>query len=315
MLMKAFWEILLKIIGLWILFDFVVKRSRFFSALSYSQNTIDARNFIIIILSLFSTIVVYFLLIAGGSILTFDTRVIDMNTFIATYQFTQVNINSRFSSNHALVISISFSGETILDLSHSSSVVLLAKNDITKSELPEKQVFKFSKELLYVDKNNDRVSNLEDVINYTFWITNTGNLTIHNIVITDFKPKGVLLVSLVPLEFDAMICKPAYKIVKEDMAIGAFSNLTMAEGTDLKGNRISRESKEPILIILIHPPYKLFCEIFTVAPLEQKSKIYLVKTTSSNDLNNKGNVKEGETITYNFIGTKYRKFEFSTHSN
>lgn len=63
MLINTFWKIIIKIIGLWLLFSCISIIPQFFSTLSFSNGSLDFQSLLAIWLMLFGAIVLYILII------------------------------------------------------------------------------------------------------------------------------------------------------------------------------------------------------------------------------------------------------------
>lgn len=61
MLIKTFWKILIKIIGLWLLFSCVSIIPQFFSTLSFTNGDLNTESLMLLWLMLFGSIIIYIL--------------------------------------------------------------------------------------------------------------------------------------------------------------------------------------------------------------------------------------------------------------
>lgn len=63
MLIKTFWKILVKIIGLWLLFSCISIIPQFFSSLSFTNGNLNIESLMLLWLMLFGSIIIYILII------------------------------------------------------------------------------------------------------------------------------------------------------------------------------------------------------------------------------------------------------------
>ena len=129
---------------------------------------------------------------------------------------------------------------------------------------------------------------------YNFTITNTGNVTINNLSITDTMLSANVLVvnpsTLVPGQSTNL--QVSYNLTLADLNNGSVTNTATVNGVTNNNTPVSDVSgtsgtnNEPTLINLTQNP-----------------EINLVKTSRFNDENNNGFAEVGETITYTFVAT------------
>ncbi|MCY1508195.1 hypothetical protein D9M68_424960 [compost metagenome] len=243
--------------------------------------------------------------VTGGPLAMLNAGATDNTTFTAIYTFTQADVDAGFVNNQALVSATPIVGQPITDLSDSNDPTLPGNDDPTVTTLPQNPSFQLWKEGTYQDANNDGIVNAGDVIEYDFTVTNTGNVTITNIMVTDpiVTVSGGPLASLAPQASDSTTFTATYTITQADIELGAVYNLALAEGTDPNGNPIDDESQDPSPVGTDDPLYEPTCPDCTVTILEQNPGIALIKTAIFNDENNNGIAEAGETITYNFTVT------------
>ncbi len=243
--------------------------------------------------------------VTGGPLATLAAGATDSTTFTAVYTFTQADIDAGLVNNQALVTATPVVGTPITDDSDSNDPTLPGNDDPTVTVLPQNPKFELFKEGVYQDANNDGIVNVGDVIQYSFTVRNTGNVTITNITVTDpiVAVSGGPIASLAPQATDSTTFTATYTISQADIELGAVYNLALAEGTDPTGNPIDVESQDPSPIDPNDPLYEPTCPDCTVTVIEQNPGIALIKTATFNDSNNNGIAEVGETITYNFTVT------------
>ncbi|WP_308130493.1 gliding motility-associated C-terminal domain-containing protein, partial [uncultured Flavobacterium sp.] len=241
----------------------------------------------------------------GGPLATLAAGATDSTTFTAVYTFTQADIDAGVVNNQALVTATPVVGTPITDDSDSNDPTLPGNDDPTVTVLPQNPKFELFKEGVYQDANNDGIVNAGDVIQYSFTVRNTGNVTVTNISVTDpiVAVSGGPIASLAPQVTDSTTFTATYTISQADIELGAVYNLALAEGTDPSGNPIDVESQDPSPLDPNDPLYEPTCPDCTVTIIEQNPAIALIKTATFNDSNNNGIAEVGETITYNFTVT------------
>ncbi len=242
--------------------------------------------------------------VTGGPI-ALDINNEDTTTFKAVYVLKQNDVDAGIVNNQALVTASPLVGNPISNTSDSNNPMLIGKNDPTTTLLTQNPKLRLMKSGKYTDFNNDGKVSVGDVIDYSFKVINTGNVTIKNIVITDpmVTVLGGPIASLEPSKTDEITFTAKYIITQADIDLGAVYNLALAEGDDPKGNKILEDSEDVSPLSVNDPFYMSVCPTCTVTILEQKSSISLIKTATFNDANNNGNAEAGETITYNFTIT------------
>ncbi|MBM4461999.1 MAG: IPTL-CTERM sorting domain-containing protein [Chloroflexi bacterium] len=102
----------------------------------------------------------------------------------------------------------------------------------------------------------DDQANPGDKINYTFTVTNTGNVTLTNVVVTDPKVtvQGGLIASLAPGASDSTTFTGSYTLTQDDINAGRVDNSATAVGipptgpevTDTGSNTITFKEPPPI---------------------------------------------------------------------
>ncbi len=137
-------------------------------------------------------------------------------------------------------------------------------------------------DLSKVITSGDPYANVGDGILYTITATNTGNVTLDNVSISD---PGATLGSCSPVQpaslapGQTLTCGASYSIVQADVDAGSFSNTATVEGDDPDGNPVSAADT-------------------AVATAVQTLALSLVKTASLNDDNGNTFADAGEVIDY-----------------
>lgn len=136
------------------------------------------------------------------------------------------------------------------------------------------------------DTNGDNVPSIDDIITYTFTVTNTGNVDIDELEIVDamfVSPSPVCLATSLAVGASTT-CSATHTVVAGDMTAGNVTNTATAQG--LTPSNVPVISNESIAVV----------------PLAQSPSIELIKTGSHND-GNRGYASVGDVVTYTFTIT------------
>ena len=99
------------------------------------------------------------------------------------------------------------------------------------------------------DENGDGATDVGETISYAFKVTNTGNVTLYDIVIDDPLPgieiSGGPIEQLDPGEFDETTFTATYTITEEDIENGEVVNQAIVTGTDPNGQTVNDTSDDP----------------------------------------------------------------------
>ncbi len=140
---------------------------------------------------------------------------------------------------------------------------------------------------VFVDTNNDGFAQVGEKVNYAFSVTNTGNVTVTNIVVTDPKVSvnGIKIPTLAPGQTIADVFTATYTLTQADIDAGQVTNTALAVGTDPKGNEVRDTSGTTI-----------DNDTPTVVDISNnvKGQIALVKSGVFVDTNNDGFAQVGE---------------------
>ena len=93
------------------------------------------------------------------------------------------------------------------------------------------------------DVNNNGLTDVNDIIHYTFKVTNAGNLPFASLTINDLLPgavmSGLTLTNFAPGDVDTGNFTATYKITSTDVALGYVSNTAQAVATLADGSTTS----------------------------------------------------------------------------
>lgn len=223
----------------------------------------------------------------------------DSTTFTSTYTLTQADLDAGFLENQAKVSAkAAVTGLDVEDLSddpNNAANVDLEEDgdpdDITILRLEAAGAHTLEKSAELIDENGNGQPDLGEVLEYTFTVTNTGNVSLTDIEVTDEKVdvEGKSVSSLGPGMSDSSV-KGTYTVTQSDLDAGQVENTARSTGTDPRGDPVHATSSPPGG----NPGEK------TVTPLEQNSEMDLVKSAEHQDADNDGVIDIGETILYTF---------------
>ena len=198
----------------------------------------------------------------------------DLTTYTASHTFTQAEINSGTFTNSANVTAKPPSGVNITNSALD-----------TKSLVADKQITLIKTGVLDMTvKGRSDIVDAGDVINYSFTVSNPGNVTLTNVAVTD--PKATITggpVSLAPGETDSLTFRGSYTLKQSDLDAGIFTNTATVSATPPIGVNISNTASDTKI-------------------LSAASSIDLVKTGQL-DLGTNGRVDAGDVIAYAFLVT------------
>ncbi|WP_445083361.1 DUF7507 domain-containing protein, partial [Algoriphagus sp. oki45] len=116
----------------------------------------------------------------------------------------------------------------------------------TETVIPQNPAIALLKDGIFNDENQDGFGNVGETISYTFTVTNTGNVTLNNIMVTD--PLVTVSggpISLAPGASDNTTFTATYVLTQDDIDAGYVVNTALAKGTSPKGVEVEDESSDP----------------------------------------------------------------------
>ena len=93
------------------------------------------------------------------------------------------------------------------------------------------------------DTNNDNIHSAGDQVTYAFTVTNTGNVTLTNVSVTDVNPAVIIsgspISSLAPGSTDNSTITGTYTLTQADIDAGTFTNTATVTGTPPSGDAVT----------------------------------------------------------------------------
>ncbi|KDN56728.1 DUF7507 domain-containing protein [Flavobacterium seoulense] len=206
-------------------------------------------------------------------------------TITQDYTITQADIDSGKVTNTAITIGQDPQGGNVQDRSGTA----VDNDTATETTLPKSGSLAFVKTGVY---NGDATkAKVGDKITYTFTVTNTGNVTVSNIVINDPK-LGTTNVPLVPSILAPLatgVITQEYTITQTDIDIKRVTNTAIAIGKDPQG--VDVQDRSGTAVDNDEP---------TITDLPENAVIGLILKGEFQDENNDGQAQIGETIKYKY---------------
>ncbi|MBF8151632.1 DUF11 domain-containing protein, partial [Winogradskyella sp. F6397] len=177
----------------------------------------------------------------------------------------------------------SLDGSTLEDLSDDDTVF---EDDITDTELPLEAGIAVIKTGVFNDENSDGYANIGETITYSFVVTNQGQATITDVVLTDAMLGGELTLASGDdngdniLDVDEVwLYAASYTITQADIDTGMVSNQALVTGTSsLDGSTLEDLSDDDTE----------FEDDITDTELPLEAGIAVIKTGIFNDENSDG---------------------------
>ncbi|MBC5838127.1 gliding motility-associated C-terminal domain-containing protein [Flavobacterium sp. F-392] len=226
--------------------------------------------------------------VIGGPI-DLDPAQIDNTSFSAVYTIKQSDIDSGAITNTALAVGQDRDGTTVTDVSDFSDdpdnpndIDLNGDgdpDDPTVSSLTGKASLDLTKKATFNDTNANGFADINETITYVFEVTNTGNLSIKNITITD--PLVTVTgnaINLAPSQKDNTTFKATYVITQADLDAGKITNSATVSGQDPSGNTVKDISDDPTNATNADSNHDGNPDDVTVTTFPVRGKISITKT-------------------------------------
>ncbi|GIQ61033.1 hypothetical protein Flavo103_41690 [Flavobacterium collinsii] len=246
--------------------------------------------------------------ITGGPLATLAVGASNTTTFTGVHTLTQSDINAGNVYNLATATGTPPSGTPVTGTSTDPTPCATCPVDpacptCTITPLTQTPSIAITKDGSYVDANADGITNVGDVINYTFVVKNTGNVTLTNIRVTDNNAviTGGPLATLAVGASDTTTFTGVHTLTQSDINAGNVYNLATATGTPPSGTPVTGTSTDPTPCATC--PVDPACPTCTITPLTQRPLIAIIKTALFKDDNGDGFAQAGEKIVYSFVVT------------
>jgi uncharacterized repeat protein (TIGR01451 family) len=198
----------------------------------------------------------------------------DSTNFTGLYTIKQSDVNLGHVDNTAKVEGTDINGTKVQDYSDPGVPTADAP---TITPIPPHPVLTLIKTQSSLDdKNNNSLTDVGDVIHYTFKITNAGNLAFTTVNLVDLLPgaivTGTTLTNFAPGAQDSTTFTATYTITSTDVTIGSVSNQarvrgTLASGaviTDLSDNADPTLNNPTVTAIVAKPSIALIKHFFSI---------------------------------------------------
>ena len=197
-------------------------------------------------------------------------------TVTASYTVTQPDLDAGTFTNTATTTGTF--GET--ELSDSDDETVIA------DQIPAIQLLKDG---VFVDGNNDGFAQVGETVVYTFTVTNTGNVTLTDVTITDDKVTvvGDPLTSLAPGMSNSGTFTASYVLAQADIDKGVVLNLALTDGKGPKGKAVNATSTDPTSV---DTPTDPECQTCTETVIPQNTNISIVKQADKTVISQIGEV-------------------------
>jgi gliding motility-associated-like protein len=248
--------------------------------------------------------------VSGGPI-SLAVGASDSTTFTAVHTITQADIDAGIVYNSAITSATPPTGPPVMGTSTDPTPCATCPVNPacptctdTKTPLAQSPSIAISKDGTYMDNNSDGKTNVGDTIIYKFVVTNTGNVPLSNVTVTDNNA----VVSGGPISLavgasDSTTFTAVHTITQADIDAGIVYNSAITSATPPTGPPVMGTSTDPTPCATC--PVNPACPTCTdtKTPLAQSPSIALVKTAVLIDENGDGLTQVGETIQYSFVLT------------
>jgi len=177
--------------------------------------------------------------IAGSPIESLSPGETDNTSFTAIYTITQTDLETRSLTNTASVTGLAPDGSTVSD---DDSAAIEWRQETGSIQL--------IKEVAAVNDvlGEEKFSLVGDKITYAFTVTNTGDVTLFDVIITDpsAEIQGGPIANLAPGESDSTTFTATYYITQNDLNLGSFTNTAIVAGTSPAGEMVTDEANAVI---------------------------------------------------------------------
>ena len=186
--------------------------------------------------------------VTGGPV-TLAAQETDTETFSAVYIVTQEDVDAGTITNQATAEGTAPNGDVVTDLSDNNSNL---EDDPTITTLCRTASLSLEKTGVFNDENGNGNADEGETISYIFIVTNTGNVTLYDITLSDPLPgielEGGPIAVLEPGEVDDSTFTASYTITQSDIDNQVVVNQATATGMDINGVEVSDDSDDPTIL-------------------------------------------------------------------
>ena len=210
-------------------------------------------------------------------------------TFTATYVVTQEDIDRGIAiTNLATATATGVNGATVT-------------NTDTETITPEAAAagIELEKKGEFVDVNENGRADAGDQITYTFTISNTGNVTLRDITVTDplVEVSGGPLASLAPGATDGNTFTAVYTLTQEDIDLGTFTNTATVTG-QYSGDVTATDSDTQVFERLPNLSMNKTADVSTVNAAGDVI-VYTITVTNTGNVTIGGIIKNDDKVSFN----------------
>ncbi|WP_257014142.1 DUF7507 domain-containing protein, partial [Winogradskyella undariae] len=244
----------------------------------------------------------------SGSSIDLAPGATDSSTFTAVHTLVQADIDAGYVYNIATATGEDPSGDPVEDESEDPDPLDPSDPgydpscpDCTVTPITQDPSIEITKTSTYVDVNGDGVANIGDEVHYVFEVSNTGNVTVSNITVSDANAAvSGSSIDLAPGATDSSTFTAVHTLVQADIDAGYVYNIATATGEDPSGDPVEDESEDPDPLDPSDPGYDSGCPDCTVTPITQEPSIEITKASTYVDVNGDGVANVGDEVHYVF---------------
>ncbi|WP_295810032.1 hypothetical protein [uncultured Nitratireductor sp.] len=180
--------------------------------------------------------------VVGGPIASLAPGESDATTITGYYDVTQADIDSGSVDNVATATGKDPGGNDVTQVSRPPDG---NPGDTTDLPIEADGTMSTVKESFLNDANGNGRPDAGETIDYVFTVTNTGNVTLTDVAVTDDRAtvSGSPIASLAPGVSDSTSVTGVSEITQADIDAGSFENVAEATGTDPSGEAVSALSR------------------------------------------------------------------------
>ena len=234
--------------------------------------------------------------VSGGPIASLPPDTVDTSTFTAQHILTQDEINSGSYQNQATVSGTPIGGGTPVSSPSDDPFDPTGNSDPTVIPIAQDGSISIEK-VGTIDDGGDGSVDEGDAINYTFTVTNTGNVTLTGITLSD--PDAVVsggpIASLLPGISDTTTFTAQHVLTQDEINSGSYQNQAQVSGTPPGGGA-------PVIDLSDDPADATGDDDPTIITLPSAPSIAVEKVSTLDD-GGDGSLDEGDAINYTFTVT------------